>query len=104
VALGDLRGEAHSAGKIGLAAEKELWVVALDGIADSRDNCEHIGSHIHDSEVGDKPARKVVAVAEVDMDLKEPVAYSGPGVDPGTQEVVAVAALGFAGFEVAEVL
>lgn len=107
MALGYLRGESHSGGKIGLVAEKALWVVALDCIADSRDSYEHIGSHIHGLEVGGNPAHKVVAVAGVDMDLEKPVAYSEPGVGLGThslQEVVAVAALDFADFEVAEVL
>lgn len=104
MAPGDSRGEAYSGSKIGLAAEKALWVVVLDCIADSRGNYEHIGSHTHGLEVEDNPA---VAVAEVGMDLEEPVAYSGPGVDPGThslQGVVAVAALDFADFEVAEAL
>jgi hypothetical protein len=77
-------------------------VVVLDCIVDSRDSYEHIGSHIPGLEVGDNPAHKAVAAAAAaDTDLE---AYSGPGVDPGTRslQMVAVAALDFADFGVAE--
>jgi len=100
-------GEVDSGSKMDPVAGKVFWDEYLGCIAGNKGSYEHIGSHNLDLEVEYSPAHRAVVAAGVDKDLLAFEVYSelDMGLDiHSCQGAVAVAALDFAGSEVAEVL